>query len=180
MFLLALLVAVAEVESRSGIHGGISIGLGTAYDLMGVRGEVGTDHLGVFLGTGVMRGLVAGTNSTDSGASVSFGARWYGGIRSGWFLSTNFTYSWTRWYANPDLQTASSPTNPDNLFTAGAVGGYRWLSYPFFIELGAGALWFRHREAATCGGASCTVVPRGGPLTHGWLPDAALGVGFDF
>jgi hypothetical protein len=50
---LALTVAARASEPEDGgerIHGGLSAGVGLAYDAAGLRAEIGTNHLGLFGG----------------------------------------------------------------------------------------------------------------------------------
>ena len=82
-FLLGLAVAGAAEEPRERLHAGVSVGVGSAYDAIGIRGELGTNHLGLFVGTGLLS--TKGTNSAPGGGSVCFGARWYSEVRRGWF-----------------------------------------------------------------------------------------------
>jgi hypothetical protein len=136
----------------------------------------------VFLGLGLLSPTVTDTESVPgSGRSFSFGARWYHGIRRGWFASLNFTDSSWSEFSDHDLNGSASPTNPGRLFTAGAVGGYRFKLKAFFVELGLGALWYRERNTFTCEGveAPCLRLPEKGPVSHGWFPDAVVGAGFD-
>lgn len=85
-FLIAL--ALAATEPPEALRGGLSPGLGTAaYDAAGVRGEIGTNHFGVYAGWGVdlLSFLISGETRTPGGKGFSFGARWYHGVPQGWF-----------------------------------------------------------------------------------------------
>jgi hypothetical protein len=115
------------------------------------------------------------------GYSLSIGARWYHGTRSGWFVSLNFTDTIWNEFSRFDLNTSTSPANAGRLFTAGAVGGYRFKLKAFFVELGIGPLWYRERNSFTCQGTAppCATLPQRGSVTHGWFPDAVVGTGFD-
>ena len=177
--LLGLAAAGAAEEPRERLHAGVSVGIGSAYDAIGIRGELGTNHLGLFVGTGLLS--TEGTNSAPGGGSVCFGARWYSEVRRGWFASLNFTYTWSDWYTSHDVQGPNAPTTSDNLLTAGGVVGYRfmWSASVLFLELGAGALWYRHRSSADCGVGCGPTPPTQGPVTHGLFPDLIVGVGID-
>jgi hypothetical protein len=175
--LLGLALGDGAGEPVERMHAGLSVGVGSAYDAVGVRGEIGTNHVGLFVGTGLL--TTGGTNSVPGGGSVCFGARWYSEVRRGWFASLNFTYTWSDWYTNPDLQGSNAPTNSDNLFTAGGVVGYRFMWSMLFLEAGAGALWYRHQSSATCGISCAPPYPTAGPVTHGLFPDLIVGAGFD-
>jgi hypothetical protein len=173
---LALALAAAIAEPVVPVHGGLSVGIGTAYDVVGVRGEIGGEHFGAFLGTGLM---TTGGTYSEPGASISFGARWYRGVRCGWFASLNFTYTWSSAYTKADVQGANGPTNPDDLFTAGIAAGYRFLARGFFLELGAGGGWYRHQNGFSCNISCPTPLPERGEITRGLFPDVVVGFGFD-
>jgi len=175
--LLGLAVAAAAEEPPERLHGGLSVGVGSAYDGIGLRGEIGTHHFGLFLGTGLLS--TRSTNSAPGGGSVSFGGRWYSEVRRGWLASLNFTYTWSEAYPDPDLQGTSGTTTSDNLLTAGIVVGYRLMWRVLFLELGAGALWYRHRSSASCSVSCGPSLPTAGPVTHGLFPDLVVGVGLD-
>ena len=48
MSLPTALAASAESAEPEAVHGGFSVGLGTAYDRLGGRLEIGSNHFGVF------------------------------------------------------------------------------------------------------------------------------------
>jgi hypothetical protein len=182
MLLLALVLAAAQIQPGEGFHGGLSTGLGSAYDGAGVRGELGSNHFGIFVGVGLLSSALTDTKSVPgSNHSFSFGARWYHGVRSGWFVSLNLTDTVWSEFSSFDLNTGSSPTNPGRLFTVGAVGGYRFKLKAFFVELGVGPLWYRETNTFTCRGTAppCATLLQRGPISHGWFPDAVVGTGFD-
>lgn len=114
--LVALLLA-------QGLHGGFSLGVGTAYDGVGARVEVGTDHLGLFAG-----------------------ARFYPAPRQGFFVSLNFTDSLFSNWANYDLRGPGAGTVPGSIATLTLLGGYRWNFAPLFVEAGAGGGGYRERQ----------------------------------
>jgi len=180
--LLALILAAAAAQSDECLHGGLSAGIGSAYAGAGIRGDLGSNHFGVSIGLGLLPAALTDTLSVPgSDHGFSFGARWYRGVRSGWFVSVNFTDSIWNEYSSYDLNTSTSPANPGRLFTAGVVGGYRFKLKAFFIELGIGPLWYRERNTFTCQGitAPCLTLTEKGPVSHGWFPDAVVGAGFD-
>lgn len=176
---LALPATGAEPqEGGEGVHGGLSVGAGLAYDLAGLRAEIGSNHLGVFAGIGLLQSTQTDTLSADGGGSLSAGLRWYSGIRQGIFVSLNFTHSWWRDYLTFDTPiTAATPTSPGRVFTATAVAGYRWRSRGIFAEVGFGGGMYRHKGAQTINNPQGQ--PRSPPPAYGPIPDVALGFGFD-
>src|SRR5438270_13954111 len=79
------------------LHGGLSAGIGTAYDLAGVRLELGSNHFSGFVGIGLLA-TYADTLSAPGNFGFSAGARWYRGVRRGFFASLNLTEVWYRDY----------------------------------------------------------------------------------
>ena len=90
-------------------------------------------------------------------------------------------YAWSEWLTNPDVisQGTSAPMNTASLFTAGSTVGYRFSFGPAFIDLGAGALWYRNRDHVYCVPNCFQPYPDRGPLKHGVFPDGVFGFGFD-
>ena len=175
--------AFASADEPDAFHGGVSVGLGTAYDGLGLRFEGGSNHLGLFGGLGFLPAAIGSITTNSSGPyGFSAGARWYRGIRDGLFVSFNLSYAWWREFSNYDLRSATSATNPGHLFTVSAVAGYRWRSAGgVFFELGAGGGWFRHLESFSCAAYTnedC-LAPTPNAPTSGLFPDVALGVGWD-
>lgn len=165
-------------DGDEGIHGGLSAGAGLAYDLAGLRAEIGSDHLGVFAGIGLLQKTQTDTLSAEGGGSFSAGVRWYSGIRRGIFASLNFTHSWWRDYFTFDTPiTSATPTSPGRLFTATAVAGYRWRFSDLFAEVGLGGGMYRHKDVATVNNPQGQ--PRSPPPTYGPIPDVTLGFGLD-
>jgi len=180
--LLVFVLAAAQTQSAEGFHGGLFAGIGSAYDGVGIRGELGSNHFGIFVGFGLLASSLPDTKSVPgSDHSLSIGARWYHGMQSGWFVSLNFTDTLWNEFSSFDLNTSTSSANPGRLFTAKVVGGYRFKLKAFFVELGVGPLWYRERNAFTCQGTAfpCATLPQRGPVSHGWFPDAVVGTGFD-
>ncbi len=73
----------AETEEPEALHGGLSLGLGTAYDGLGVRAEIGSNHLGLFGGIGLLPLAIGGDATIASGPiGFSAGIRWYQRVRA--------------------------------------------------------------------------------------------------
>ncbi len=174
--------ARADPEPAEAIHAGVSIGVGTSYDLAGGRIELGSNHLSGFFGYGLLGAAgLKDTLSAPGGGGFCVGARWYRHVRRGLFVSLNFTYAWWSDYYSFDETSTSRPrTYPGNLFTATAVLGYRWRTeFGLVFEAGVGGGAYRHQEPLTTSAAS---PPPPGPAprpTYGPIPDISLGIGFE-
>jgi hypothetical protein len=182
LVLTAASVALAESDPPDAFHGGVSFGAGTAYDGLGLRVEGGSNHFGLFGGFGLLPAMTWDTTTASRGFGFSAGLRWYHRVRAGLFVSLNITYAWWRKFSNYDLRFANSPTNPGRLFTATAVGGYRWRSETGgFFEIGVGGGMFRQLEPYTCTnvGIDCSSVANAPTRNSGVIPDIVLGGGID-
>jgi len=155
----ALLVAQA-------LHGGLSLGVGTAYDGAGVRLELGSEHFGAFVGTGALPALSLTGSQGGGGWGLSTGLRWYSDVRSGLLVSLNLTDAWLYECADFDFCVAGARTRHFSFFTLTAVVGYRWKFDFAFLEAGIGGGMFRDTSV--------------GPTPdYRAIPDLVLGVGFD-
>ncbi|HZX93856.1 MAG TPA: hypothetical protein VFE90_05030 [Myxococcales bacterium] len=171
--------AEAPAESE-GFHGGLSAGLGLAYNLLGIRGEMGSNHLGVFAGIGFLGRTQGSTLTASEPTSFSAGARWYSGVRQGVFVSLNLNWTWWSEYYSVDDRFSPNPRIfPGRLFTATATAGYRWRFRAFFLEAGLGGGLYRQQEPLSDLSANPNPAgPQPAPTT-GAIPDVTLGLGFD-
>jgi hypothetical protein len=173
-------VAAEFDDDREGIHGGLSVGAGLAYDAAGLRGEIGSDHYGVFVGIGLLGRFEASTLTAKGPYSFSAGARWYSGIRRGLFVSLNLTHTWWSDYFSFDEQSTRNPrTVPGWLSTATVTVGYRWRFGPGFFEAALGGGAYGHQDTLTDSSAAPgPLLPQPAP-TYGVLPDVSVGLGFE-
>lgn len=178
---LLLALALAVAEPAEALHGGLSAGAGFAYDLAGIRVELGNNHFGVYAGWGLLSfGPVSCYDCASGGGSLSIGARWYAGVRRGWFGSLNFSQTWWSEYVHYDPPYTSAQTIPGHISTATAVAGYRFLWSSFFVEVGLGGGVLRFREPSVCGGqVPPNCVASLGKAGYRIIPDAVLGLGFE-
>jgi hypothetical protein len=119
MILLIALLATSPLKASFGI------GLGNAYDLAGVRLEVGS---GPFSGT-VGFGYTEVSHDWDH--SVSFGARW-SLLRDDDGLALAVHCSLFRW------TTPAQADGAESLVIVSATIGWRWRFGPVYLEVGAG------------------------------------------
>jgi hypothetical protein len=166
-------------EGEKQIHGGLSTGVGLAYDGLGIRGEIGTDHGGLFVGIGLLGRLESNTLTADGPLGFSAGYRWYSGIRQGVFVSLNFTHTWWSDYLSFDDQFAHGRIAPGRFTTATVTAGYRWRFGVGFFEAAVGGGAYRHQDTGSSNAATPPPTVPQPPPTYGVLPDVALGVGFD-
>jgi len=166
-------------------HAGVSVGAGTAYDLLGARLELGSNHWRGYVGIG---GFAAGWansgfDSAPGGYGFSAGARWYRHVQEGFFTSLNFSDArYNAGYLTGDnSRHPKEPAGggvlrvyPSSLATLTATAGYRWRSKSgFTFELGAGAGGYR-KPYDDNGVTSPTFKP-----SWGFLPDVSMGFGYE-
>ena len=167
-------------DDEEGIHGGLSAGVGLAYDAAGLRAEIGSNHLGFFVAIGMLGRFEGDTLTANGPYSFSAGARWYSKVRGGLFVSLNLTHTWWSDYTNFDQAHTRQPhTVPGRLSTATVTAGYRWRFGTGFFEAALGAGASRRQEPLTdASQAPVQLLPQP-PPTYGVLPDASVGIGFD-
>jgi hypothetical protein len=145
--------ARADPEPSEAFHAGMSVGIGSSYALVGGRIELGSDHLGGFLGYGLLGPL---TGVLSGPRIICGGARWYEGAHPGVFVSLNLGYSWLY---------------PGSLFTGTAVVGYRSRTESgLVLEAGVGGGIYRYRNPRD---THPSLQP------SGLFPDVSLGIGFE-
>src|SRR5437016_6012970 len=105
----------------SALHGGVSLGVGTAYDLAGVRLEIGTDHFGAFGSLGVLPSLEAAGGPDARGWGFAAGLRWYRDVRGGFLVSLNLSDAFMSDCADWDYCVAGASRKQFSLFTLTAV-----------------------------------------------------------
>ena len=166
-----------------GAHFAVSAGFGTAYDLAGLRVEVDWGHLGAFASLGCL-GLVysSGTLSAPGTFSVAAGLRGYAGVRKGAFLSLNFTGTYYSTYYSFDEASNSNPRIfSGTLFTGTLTIGYRWrLDSGLTFEIALGGGLYRDQEPISTAAAAPPPPGAAPPPSHGLIPDASLGIGYEF
>jgi len=145
--------AFAAADPGEGWHFSTSAGLGAAYGLAGLKGEVRYSQWAAFAGVGPITPLAA-----------TVGIRYYDyPYAAGFFASVHVTW------ARPGFFS----TSIRHLFVISATLNYRWKAERWFFEVGLGpALAIVRRETrSTEWGLGGKALP---------LPDFNLGFGFEF
>jgi hypothetical protein len=154
--------------------------VGLAYDAAGLRAEIGTNHLGLFGGIGLLGRFEGNTLTANGPYSFSAGARWYSAIRRGLFVSLNLTHTWWSDYSSVDQRFTTNPrTVPGQFSTATVTAGYRWQFGPGFFEAALGGGASRRQDTLTDSSANPAPPVPQPPPKYGVLPDASVGIGFD-